>query len=83
MLRACPEADPQKLREMNYAARRQLLFLAFAAITGAQQGASTVAAAGKSSRRVGRGGAEFITHLRRLMYIGEDLGLLKHVASFL
>jgi ankyrin repeat protein len=83
ILRACPEADPEKLREINYAARRQLLFLSFAAITGAQQGASTVAAAGKSSRRVGRGGAEFIHHLRRLMYIGEDLGLLKHVASFL
>jgi hypothetical protein len=31
----------------------------------------------------GRGSSDFIYHLRRLMSLGKDLGLLKHIASFL
>ena len=51
LLRACPEADndPQRLRDMNYAARRQLMFLAFAACTDRRKRAPAAESCGSSS----------------------------------
>jgi hypothetical protein len=36
LLRACPEADEQRWRQLNYEARREALFLAFVAISRQQ-----------------------------------------------
>jgi hypothetical protein len=112
LLRACPAADPQRLREMNYKERRQLMFLAFAACVDTRvlktgttiATAAAGAVAGSTSRNeeerkgyddkeakdkpaygaAGVGdGATFVHRLRRLMNIGEEMGLLKHIASFL
>jgi ankyrin repeat protein len=38
LLRLCPEADEELWRQMNYRARREAMFIAFAAITRQQQG---------------------------------------------
>ena len=98
LLQACPEADPQRARELNYAARRQLMFLAFVARTetAAMRAANDLSSASSTSSAAKKKGQQqaasrtsagddgsFVHQLRRLMDIGEDMGLLKHVASFL
>jgi hypothetical protein len=70
LLRACPEADPRRLRKLNYKARREAMFLAFSAVTRQQQKGK-----GKAS--------SFVWELRRLMRLDEDMSLFKHIVSFL
>jgi hypothetical protein len=118
LLQACPEADPERAKKLNYAARRQLMFLAFAARTkipqillkgstysAAHASSSSVDGDGDGRRRgerdvrdaVGDAGrrttgvamtesvtsANFVYYLRRVMNIGDDMELLRHIASFL
>jgi ankyrin repeat protein len=106
LLRACPAADPQRLREMNYKERRLLMFLAFAACAGANDAVDDRNISGRGLKKrkkqqqandesdtdsginttmttTSSDPSQFIYQLRRLMNIGEDLGLLRHIASFL
>ena len=98
LLRARPEADLQQYRKLNYEARRQLMFLAFAACTnplsalsyshsgvlGTETGHREKAAVRQKTRgAVAADAGEFVYHLRRLMNFGKEMGLLKHIASFL
>jgi hypothetical protein len=78
LLQACPDADPERAKELNYEARKPLMFLAFAARTDTEAMRSYAA---QGSACVSSDG--FIHQLRRLMNIGDDLGLLRHIASFL
>jgi hypothetical protein len=99
LLRSRPEADLQQYRKMNYEARRQLMFLAFAACTNPLPGGGLpysdnlmgtgtwlrekITARQKAKGAVSTDSGEFVYHLRRLMNIGKEMGLLKHIASFL
>jgi hypothetical protein len=71
LLRAYPECNPAELRELNYAARREALFLAFSAIPRLQP-LFTCAAVSNV----------FVWKLRELV-VCRDLSLFKNIVSFL
>jgi ankyrin repeat protein len=99
LLQACPDADPERAKELNYAARRQLMFLAFSARTEMQMKrvSPAVFVGGGEPQKVyeedermkppttviGITGSDFVYQLRRLMNVGEEMGLLRHIASYL